>query len=752
MGKDSSATSKLRQLALAAVVSGGLMVAVLPAVARAQGSGYYVTFVARKCAAYTDIFANKARNDIQESLKDLGPDSPYNQTGSLVTPAVEEQPPQDRCKPLPDWEFTLGRGYESRAVTGPWGSLSKVTEPFGGHAIITKESTQLYDQYHQPIKGATIAGATTVELTDEERKQASTQNQLWAQGGTPDDPVLATRYPGPEFGFGALRCGTDAVNGDNVEYLFFPTGVTHLYCYALYVVPPPTSGTITIEKKVAGAPAGEDPAFNFNGSISFDPSGFRLTDGQSMDFYRAGGQAWDVTEGAVDNYKLTSIDCEARTDDGDPGSSTWKTTRSTLAIHLVSGEHVKCVFTNSYVPPVGGLTINKITHGGIARFTYTVEPVDGGTSHTVSALTRHQGVPETAQPELTDLKPGKYTVAEHVPRSAAGRWITVKLICDGVRHDPRKPVRVTVVSGGRTTCSFVNAFIPAGSIRISKITQGAIGAVLFVISRRTGVPQQYLQHAVTLHEEVPARAVPLDAGDATDHIPLGRYIVGEQAPPIEDPSNWTLLSVECNGQFVPFDRGSIAVTLTPSHPHADCTFTNLFTRQPVPPEPPVPPTPPTPPTPPPGPGPSPTPSYPVSNISVRKIALESLVVEGQPVNYRIDVHNGGPDSASNVVLIDKPHSKARVVSAKPSAGTCRIGAAVICRLGNIEPRHTVTVMVTMVPETAISPFVNTAVAGGATAESSLANNSGTARTNVIRGPSNPVGCGSRAVPVARAAC
>jgi hypothetical protein len=33
--------------------------------------------VARSCALYTDIFANRARNDIQESLKDLGKDSPY---------------------------------------------------------------------------------------------------------------------------------------------------------------------------------------------------------------------------------------------------------------------------------------------------------------------------------------------------------------------------------------------------------------------------------------------------------------------------------------------------------------------------------------------------------------------------------------------------------------------------------------------------------------------------------------------------
>ncbi len=756
---DTLVIASLRRVAIRAVgLACGLasVLAFTAGSAVAQGSGYYVTFVARSCPSYTDIYANKARNDIQESLKDLGPNSPYNDSTSLVDPSIEEQAPQDRCKPLPDWEFALGHGYESRAVNGPWGSLSKVTNPFGGRAIKTEPSTQLYDQYHEPVKGQTIEGATTIELTDDERKQASNPAQLWVQGGTPDDPVLAHRYPGPEYGFGALRCGTDAVNGDNVEYLFFPSGVTQLFCYALYVLPPPTSGTITIEKKVSGAPAGENPGFNFTGSLSFDPTGFTLTADQSIDFFRAGDHTWEVTEGAVDHYKLESIDCTARADAGGPGSSTWDTRGSTLKIHLVAGEHVNCVYSNTYVPPVGGLTINKITHGGVGRFEYKVEPVDGGASRTVSATTRRQGVPETAEPELTDLRPGEYTVTEQAPDSGFGRWLPVKVTCDGARRNPRMPATVTVPRAGNATCSFVNVFIPAGSISLSKISQGAVGDFSFVISRQTGMAQQYLQHAVTLQEDVPAQAIPLGADDATSRIPLGRYAISEQSPPIDDPSNWTLLSVECNGRLVPFDRGGIAVTLTRSHPHMDCGFTNLFTKQPVPPippEPPIPPQPPTPPTPPsPKPAPKPTPAYPVSNISVRKLALESAVVEGHPAAYRIDVHNAGPDTASNVVLADRPHSKAQIVSAKPSTGICTTGPTVICRLGNIKPGHTATVMVTMIPETPTSPFVDTAVAGGATAESSLANNVSSAKTSVIRGPSNPVACGSRAQPVARAAC
>ena len=256
-------------LAALVLVVAGLVVA--PGLAVARGSGYYVTFAARSCPTYSDVDANKARNDIQESLDDLGPDSPYNASGGLVDPAVEEAAPQDACSPLPNWTFTLGHGYQSLAVSGPWGDLSKVTDPFPRGPIVTQASTPLYDQYHNRVNGQSIAGATTIQLSDDERQQASVSGQLWAQGGVPSDPVLAQQFPGPEYGFAALRCAADAVNGDNVETIFFPAGVTHVFCYALYVVPPPTSGTITIQKRVVGAPAGENPAFHFSGPLSFDP-------------------------------------------------------------------------------------------------------------------------------------------------------------------------------------------------------------------------------------------------------------------------------------------------------------------------------------------------------------------------------------------------------------------------------------------------------------------------------------------------
>jgi hypothetical protein len=172
-----------------------------------------VTFVALSCPDYTDIFANKSRNDILESLKNLGPDSQYLNNNKLVNPDFESMPPQDRCPPITGWKFTLGTGIEGRAVTGVWGSLSKVTNPFDT-SITTEDSTALLDQNAKQVDSETIGGATTVQLTNAERDQASNSGSLWAQGGVPDDSVLTSEFPGPQYGFGALRCATDDLNGD----------------------------------------------------------------------------------------------------------------------------------------------------------------------------------------------------------------------------------------------------------------------------------------------------------------------------------------------------------------------------------------------------------------------------------------------------------------------------------------------------------------------------------------------------------
>ena len=55
-----------------------------------------------------------------------------------------------------------------------------------------------------------------------------------------------------------------------------------------------------------------------------------------------------------------------------------------------------CTYTNQYVPPPGGLTIRKVTRGGVGQFTFDVTPVGGGAVHMVTATTTQQNVPVNA--------------------------------------------------------------------------------------------------------------------------------------------------------------------------------------------------------------------------------------------------------------------------------------------------------------------------------------------------------------------
>ena len=727
----------------------GVWLGVGTPVAAAQGTGYSVTFVARSCPAYTDIFANRARNDIQETLHNLGPDSPYTEPFH-VNPKTEGSSPQNICKPLPDWEFTLGHGYQSSVVTGSWGSLSKVTGVFPRPAILTQDTTALLDQDGQQIGNATIAGATTIELSPDEVAQASTPDQLWAQGGTPDDPVLDQRFPG-QYGFGALRCAIDALNGDNVEFIFFPDGVHHVFCYGLYVQPPPTSGTITIVKKVSGAPAGENPSFPFSGNISYDALGFQLGDRESKDFFRAGGATWTVKEGDVANYRLDGINCTAVGVGGEPAKTTFTVDGPTADIHLAEGEHATCVYHNAYVPPPGGLTIRKVTLGGVGTFSYVVTPSPNrGEVHEAEATTTQPGVPVDAVPSLLTLAPGHYVIAEQKPTSPDGRWHLRHVSCNGANRSTTNPFPVEIHSGGPpVVCTFVNEFVPRGSISIAKITEGSTGTASFKVAPDSGPPTQYLQTATTTTPGVAADATPNRPADATDHLRLGTYHIVEQ-PPLTSAGDWTLTAVVCNGVAIPFAQGTATIMLTRKVPDVHCVFTNAFSATPpVLPNPtPIPPQPPNPLT--------PGPAYDLADLVVTKVASAPVVTRGQVIGFRIMVKNRGPNPAQRVVVDDQPRAAATVVAVHTTAGSCHhSGRLTVCPLGTLKPGASVIITVRTRVETHGTSFVNRAVVGTSTLEQTLANNVDSAQVTVV-GPRRPVvGCASSLRPprgTARIAC
>lgn len=447
-------------LAVAAALGGGLLLSA-PGTALAQ-TGYSVTFAARWCENYSDIYANRSRDNVVESLKPLGADSPYGPDFNIfpqVSPSVEDAgsqalAPNGPCHPLVGWRFTMGMAKIPLAVPGAWGLLSRLTDtpcaagctnaagepidtwpvptPIFSTNIVTQASTPLLDENGDPIGARTLPGAVTIPLDEEQVKAAEMDvacgpwvpgayphlpnndtcaDGLWMQGGTPDDPVLARQFGGvdtPEYGFATLRCSVDNKFGDNTEIIGFPGNDRHVFCFGYYVKPGPTGGEITIKKQVG--PNGTPPAtFPFQGSVSYLPGGaFSLAAGDSINFHRAGGQTWTAREvtnpdGSVGDtgYHLASIHCDAVTGAGTPGQSRVSISAQTAAIHLVAGEHVTCTFTNEYGAPPGGLRITKITNGGVGTFHYTVTPVGRRGSRdsvTARAETFEQGVPVDAQP------------------------------------------------------------------------------------------------------------------------------------------------------------------------------------------------------------------------------------------------------------------------------------------------------------------------------------------------------------------
>ncbi|HEY5143116.1 MAG TPA: DUF11 domain-containing protein [Solirubrobacteraceae bacterium] len=699
--------------ALATILLAGPGVA--PALA-ASGSGLQVTIVARQCPTYESITANLARNNIQESLKDLGADTAYT-SGQPIDPDLESKN-QPLCHPLPDWSFTLGTGIRSRAVTGPWGALSIVTNPFGT-AIRTKAATPLLDTLGSPT-GRQIAGAVTIELTADQAKLASRPSALWIQGGTPADPILDQQFPG-EYGFGALRCAIDNLNGDNVEWISYPLGYRHVLCYAYYVKPPPTSGTIIVRKEV-DAPAGTAPeTFGFHGNISYAPDqSFAIAAGPgspgSASFYRAATAAadepWTFREDVPAGWALTSLTCTSATTgsqvaiDG-PG----------VSVRLAAGDTVTCTYVDRLVPPPAGLLLRKVTLGGVGTFGFDVTPETGGQAVSASATTTQQGLAVAATPGPIELPAGSYRIDEHLPASKSGSWKVSGVVCDEEVISAVQPVRLTLAPGQGSVCTYTNTFTPSGSIRILKTTVGAVGTTGFVITPAATARRavEFRQSATTTRE---GQAV-LAKGSDTSALPLGSYDIQETTPAGGATGEWRLTDVECNGIPLPSDAGSVRITLTAAHPDVECAFHDQFTGQAISPEPPTP-----------GPTPDPDPT-PQTDLTVTKTPSARVIRLGGTIDYRLTVHNASGVIAYNVTLVELLASGTGITSVTPAGSHCTIRARFpVCVIGTLAPGRSVTLVAHVRPRR-VGRIPNRVVVNTSSSEGSLVGNTAAARVLVL---------------------
>jgi uncharacterized repeat protein (TIGR01451 family) len=662
-----------------------------------------VTIAARSCPDYTSIFANRARNNIMESLKDLGPDTEYA-AGEPLTNEKETNPPQDACEPITDWQFKLGTGIKSRAVTGPWGALSIVTNPFSTD-ITTKATTPLLNDQGQ-LTGDQIAGAVTITLTEAQAKLAAAGSSLWIQGGTPTDPVLDTPFPG-QYGFGALRCAIDDLNGDNVEWIAYPTGTRHVFCFAYYVKPPPTSGTIVVKKQVLDAPAGTpSQSFPFAGNISFNNGGkFSLAAAlgkpSSTTFFRAGGATWDFTEDVPDGWQLSAIDCVSKA-----GTSTYTTNPATgrTDVALASGDTVTCTYTDRFPPPVAGLTLRKISRGGTGTFDFSVDPKAGGDASSASATTSAPGVAVDAKPALAALVPGDYDVTEKLPGSDRGSWALTGVTCNEQDRGTDNPVTVTLAAGTGTVCTFENQYTPKGTIRMRKSTRGGTGTFGFVVnSVGTTPPRRYQQTATTSAENDSTLA----KGDDTGTLPLGPYEITETSSG-DATTAWRVNGALCNGVAVPVAQGAIRVVLTEAHPDLDCTFFNELQKPTVLPSTAT------------GGGRQSTPR---ADLVLHKRPARRIIRLGETVRYFVTVHNRGRATARNVTLVEQLGDPKALLSATPKRYRCQQKLRLYpgCLIGTLAPGQTARIVVLARPRFA-GRRPNRAVVNTSTAELSRRNN------------------------------
>ncbi|NEA41349.1 LPXTG cell wall anchor domain-containing protein [Streptomyces sp. SID11385] len=596
-----------RLLRLWALWCGVLLVAVgggVPAYGaqpRAAENPLSITYVARDCPQYSDIMANKARNNIQESLRDLGPNSNYGSSEAVSAAKEAAGTPLPPCEPLTGWTFSTGRN-----ITGPTAAtqnLSTVTGPIRQN-ITTSASTPELDAAGNPT-GRTLQGAVTVPLNDAE-VAAVNANALWTQGGTPAQPLNGKQE---QYGFGALRCAQDALNGDNVERVSFPSGARHVFCYYYAVTPPPGAGTIKVVKHIEGAGQGD---FRMNGNLSYADTN---NDGVN-DFVLSASTGKDASqtfvrgESDIDSNPWTfqealepgsgwelvgSPDCVARAADGGTGRSAIRTdSAGKVEIGLVEGETVTCTYTNSRSGGEG--LLQKETLGGTGTFDIDLDVPPGAPPVEVNPVTTTRpGVPETVAGSQ-EVVTGTYTAIEHKPApDGRGTWELTSAVCDGEEvpiTDTGDTWRVAheVTADENPHCLLTNTYTPAGAIAIEKVTRGGTGTFGYGVTPHPAVTGPadgtalYRGEATTEAEDAVTPAVREDGepGPVANELRVDdrlRYTVQEYLPPATDAGRWVLESVDCgDAQVGPVRPGSssVEVRLTPEDPRPTCRFTNRY--------------------------------------------------------------------------------------------------------------------------------------------------------------------------------
>ena len=553
-------------VAVVAVVGAGL--AVCPA-AGAQSADRWVTIAARECDSYTDIRANLARNNIMESLQDLGADTLYT-SGEPIDPRTELEG-QPNCRPIVGWRFMTGTGYQSRAVSGPWGiavdrhrrRLRRADRDQGGGAARDFDG-------HPVSGGAKIAGAVTVGLNRDQADRAD-QNRLWLQGGTPDGSDALRRPAVHRAATGSARCAARSTTSTATTSRPSSSRPARGTCTATRTTSRRRRrrGTIVIRKQVAGSERERELPLRRQRVLQRrrrvrpvrrrgrpgvdgvhprrDPRRRRAVDGhrgrpRGLDADRPGVRV------AVEHDDGRRRDAH-RADQ--PGRGRHRDVHVHEPAHAAGRRARACARSPATAP--GTFPFRVLDDGRRRR------------SPAATCTTRSTG--GVGGVGAIKLDPGRYRIAER-RRSSRGRRVAAVAAssCNG----ERRPVGSTV---------FVD--ITAGRAPSARSRTASTGPA--AISDRRGLDRRRSTPRGT--SVSPAARAEGRAPPVRHHDPSGRArgrvgpahatssrsaaTCSSRAPRTRTKARmWSLIAVTCNGRVVPFEQGRVTVRITADTPRA----------------------------------------------------------------------------------------------------------------------------------------------------------------------------------------
>ncbi|GAA3276138.1 hypothetical protein GCM10020218_023810 [Dactylosporangium vinaceum] len=518
---------------------------------------YQVTFVARACDSYQHVMGNRVRDDTAENAAPLGHDSVYND-GNEVDPQVEAAN-SSNCSPLNGWQFSLGGGREKK------GALSTVTTPAAGSGP-TAAATPALERTGQKT-GQVLDGAITVTLTDEQAKAAA-RRQLWAQGGTPGTPQ-------PDgYGFGSFRCAVDGHSGTNAQWIGFPSGARHVFCFAYYVKAAQPTGTLIVRARTSANP-GYPQRFTFNVSSSYAADKRVVADAKTdATLVRsAGGAAGTVVADTPAGWTLADVGC-TKTGAG-RSLATADVPTGTVAVTLSPGEVVTCTFTFTPPPSPVGLTLRVYSDRAGGPFQLAVaDPAGGAPRHLTATATGDGSASVATGDDLGALLPAAYAVTLTPPAGDAAAWSLTGVGCGDQELKPEGlTVTVNVTASVPVDCA-LRVTRKGGSLELRGVTIGGMAAASFAVTPRTQGGPGWSGVATTTGLGVAAIA----QGDVPASLAFGEYLVTPIAPISTAEGSWRLSSFACDPgetQDLP-EVGAGVVPLAAAAPAAKCTATYIF--------------------------------------------------------------------------------------------------------------------------------------------------------------------------------